>query len=159
MKHFFSTGKNLLKNRKGTFPIVHYFTWKLEFVSNIFLMIADVNFFNSALRGILKFGLIKVLQNRQKRNKDFMKNSYRIESTKMKRHIKLIKTYLKPLKRDQRKKFSQKNWKRLKEMQGKRAVLWKRYLKIASKNPQLCQLKLLSTKLTFLMQKNSWWIQ
>ena len=35
-------------------------------------MIADVNFFNSALRGILKFGLIKVLQNRQKRNKDFM---------------------------------------------------------------------------------------
>ena len=72
-------------------------------------MIADVNFFNSALRGILKFGLIKVLQNRQKRNKDFMKNSYRIESTKMKRHIKLIKTYLKPLKRDQRKHFSQKN--------------------------------------------------
>ena len=159
MKHFFSTGKNLLKNRKGTFPIVHYFTWKLEFVSNIFLMIADVNFFNSVLRGILKFGLIKVLQNRQKRNKDFMKNSYRIESTKMKRHIKLIKTYLKPLKRDQRKHFSQKNWKRLKEMQGKRAVLWKRYLKSASQNPQLCQLKLLSTKLTFLMQKNSWWIQ
>ena len=159
MKHFFSTGKNLLKNRKVTFPIVHYFTWKLEFVSNIFLMIADVNFFNSVLRGILKFGLIKVLQNRQKRNKDFMKNSYRIESTKMKRHIKLIKTYLKPLKRDQRKHFSQKNWKRLKEMQGKRAVLSKRYLKSASQNPQLCQLKLLSTKLTFLMQKNSWWIQ
>ena len=72
-------------------------------------MIADVNFFNSVLRGILKFGLIKVLQNRQKRNKDFMKNSYRIESTKMKRQIKLIKTYLKPLKRDQRKNFSQKN--------------------------------------------------
>ena len=36
---FVSTNKNLLKNRSWTFPIVRYFTWKLEFVSNIFWMI------------------------------------------------------------------------------------------------------------------------
>ena len=40
-------------------------------------------------------GLLNVLQNHQKRNKDFMKNSERIEPPKMKRHIKLVKTYLK----------------------------------------------------------------
>ena len=53
-------------------------------------------------RVIRALGLLKVLQNHQKRNKDFMKNSYRIEPSKMKRHIKLIKTCLKPLKGDQR---------------------------------------------------------
>ena len=45
-----------------------------------------------------------------------MKNSERIEAPEMKRHIKLIKTYLKPLKEDQRKNFTQKNCKRLKVM-------------------------------------------
>ena len=37
----------------------------------------------------------------------------------MKRHIKLIKTYLKPLKGDQRKNFAQKNCKSLKVMRKK----------------------------------------
>ena len=37
----------------------------------------------------------------------------------MKRYIKLIKTYLKPLKRDQRKNFTQKNFKCLKVMPKK----------------------------------------
>ena len=38
-KNFVSTSKNLLKNRNWTFPVVRYFTWKLEFVSNILWMI------------------------------------------------------------------------------------------------------------------------
>ena len=33
-KGFDSTSKNLLKNRNWTFPVVHYFTWKLDFVLN-----------------------------------------------------------------------------------------------------------------------------
>ena len=32
-----------LKNRTLTFPVVHYFTWKLDFVSNILSMISDPN--------------------------------------------------------------------------------------------------------------------
>ena len=38
-ENFVSTNKNLLKNRSWTFPIVRYFTWKPEFVSNILWMI------------------------------------------------------------------------------------------------------------------------
>ena len=41
----------------------------------------------------------------------------------MKRHIKLIKTYLKPLKRDQRKSFTQKIYRSLKVMREKYGVL------------------------------------
>ena len=37
--------------------------------------------------------------------------------------MKLIKTYLKPLKGDQRKKFTQKNYKNLKVMQKKHGAL------------------------------------
>ena len=73
----------------------------------------------------------------------------------MKRHIKLIKTYLKPLKRDFKKRlknFTQKNCKSL-ELQKKHGLLWKRYLESVPQNLQLFQLKLLSTKLTFLIQK------
>ena len=40
----------------------------------------------------------------------------------MKRQIKLIKTYLKPLKKDQRKSFTQKNCKSLKFMREKHGV-------------------------------------
>ena len=36
--------KNLLKNRYWTFPAVHYFTWKLELVSNILWMIEGTRF-------------------------------------------------------------------------------------------------------------------
>ena len=71
----------------------------------------------------------------------------------MKRHIELIKTYLKPLKGDQRKNFTQKNCKSLKVMRKKHEVSSKRYLESAPQNLQLFQLKLLSTKLTFLIQK------
>ena len=37
IKILFSISENLLKNRNWTFLAVHYFTWKLEFVSNIFI--------------------------------------------------------------------------------------------------------------------------
>ena len=33
-ENYASTSKNLLKNRNWTLPVVDYFTWKLEFVSN-----------------------------------------------------------------------------------------------------------------------------
>ena len=59
---------------------------------------------------------------------------------------------------------SQKTFKTFSVMREKNGVLWKRYLESAPQNHQLFQLKLLSTKLTFLMQKkeekkNSWWIK
>ena len=37
-ENFVSTSKKLLKNVE-TFAVVHYFAWKLEFVSNILCMI------------------------------------------------------------------------------------------------------------------------
>ena len=57
-----------------------------------------------------------------------MENSSRIQLTKTKRHIKLIETYLKPLKGDQRKNFTQKNCKSLKVMQKKAWSLMKEIL-------------------------------
>ena len=33
-ENFVDTSKTLLKNRNLTFPVVHYFTWKLEFISS-----------------------------------------------------------------------------------------------------------------------------
>ena len=39
MKIFFSFSKNFVKIKDWTFPVVCYFTWKLEFVSNILWMI------------------------------------------------------------------------------------------------------------------------
>ena len=38
---FVSTSKDLLKNRNWTFPVVCYFTWKLEFISNVLWMIVE----------------------------------------------------------------------------------------------------------------------
>ena len=38
---FVNTCKKLLKNRNLTLPIVRYFTWKLELVSDILWMIVD----------------------------------------------------------------------------------------------------------------------
>ena len=64
---------------------------------------------------------------------------------------KLIKTYLKPLKGDQRKNFTQKNCKSLKVMRKKTWSVMKQILESAPPNPQLFHLKLLSTKLTFLI--------
>ena len=52
-----------------------------------------------------------------------MKYSSRIEHPKMRRYIKLMKTYLKPLKGDHRKTFTQKNCKSLKVMRKKHGVL------------------------------------
>ena len=40
-ENFVSTRKNLLRNRYWTFPVVRYFTWKLEFVSNILWVNAE----------------------------------------------------------------------------------------------------------------------
>ena len=39
--NFVNTSKTLLKNRNWTFSVVHFFTWKLEFVSNILSMVVD----------------------------------------------------------------------------------------------------------------------
>ena len=39
MKIFWILTKKLLKNRNETFPVVHFFTWKLELVSIILWMI------------------------------------------------------------------------------------------------------------------------
>ena len=64
-----------------------------------------------------------------------------------------MKTFLKPLKRDQRKNFTQKNCGSLKVTREKCGVLSKRYLESETQNPQLFQLKLLSAKLTFSMQQ------
>ena len=44
-KNFVSTSSNLLKSRNLIIPVVRYFTWKLEFVSNILWMIADPQVF------------------------------------------------------------------------------------------------------------------
>ena len=41
MKIFVSTSKNILKNRTWTFPVVCYFTRKLEFVINVLWVIVD----------------------------------------------------------------------------------------------------------------------
>ena len=38
-ENFVCTSENLLKNRNGTFPVVHGLTWKLEFLSNILWII------------------------------------------------------------------------------------------------------------------------
>ena len=40
---FVNTSKKLLKNRNQSFPVVHYFTWKLELVSNILWMMVSGN--------------------------------------------------------------------------------------------------------------------
>ena len=50
-----------MKNRNWTFPIVPYFTWKLEFISNILSMIAgsDVINFEINLIFLIKPFLIK----------------------------------------------------------------------------------------------------
>ena len=52
--------------------------------------------------------LSKGIAKSSKRNNDFMKSSETIEPHKMKRHIKFINVYLKPLKRGQRKNFTQR---------------------------------------------------
>ena len=42
---FVSTTKNLLKNRNWTFPVVHYLTWKLEFMSkNMWMIVSEHSF-------------------------------------------------------------------------------------------------------------------
>ena len=40
-QNFVNTSKNILKNINQTFLVVRYFTWKLEFVSNILSMIVE----------------------------------------------------------------------------------------------------------------------
>ena len=47
-ENFVSITKNLLKKRNWIFPVLHYFTWKLEFLSNILWTIV-VNTFSIAV--------------------------------------------------------------------------------------------------------------
>ena len=49
-ENFVSTSKNFLRNRNWTFLIRHYFTWKLEFVTNILWMIVSGNSFLLPIR-------------------------------------------------------------------------------------------------------------
>ena len=42
-EHLVNTSKKLLKNRNWTSPVIRYFTWKLEFVSNNLWMIFIVS--------------------------------------------------------------------------------------------------------------------
>ena len=42
-KHFADTSKKLLKNRNKNFPVVRYFTGKLELFSDIFPMVVDID--------------------------------------------------------------------------------------------------------------------
>ena len=44
-ENFVNTSETFLKNRNKTFPVVPYFTWKLELVSNILWMIISGNLF------------------------------------------------------------------------------------------------------------------
>ena len=64
-------------------------------------------------------GIAKSSKKKQRLYEKFLKN----RTPKMKRHIKLIKTFLKPLKRDQRKNFTQKNCGSLKVTREKHGVL------------------------------------
>ena len=44
-QNFVNTSKRLLENRNWTFPVVRYFTWKLEFFSNTFsVLVVKFNF-------------------------------------------------------------------------------------------------------------------
>ena len=61
-----------------------------------------------------------------------------------------MKTYLKPLKRDQRKNFTQKKVQKFKSGAEKTLSIMKEIL-----GNQLFELKLLPTKLTFLMPKKN----
>ena len=63
----------------------------------------------------------------------------------MKRHIKLIKTYFKPLKRDQRKNFTQKKLPKFKGDARKTWSVMKEYLDSA---PQNSLVAILATKIT-----------
>ena len=38
-ENFVNTSKRFLEDTNRTFPVVHYFTWKLEFFSNILLVV------------------------------------------------------------------------------------------------------------------------
>ena len=44
-ENFFNTSKKPLKNRNETFPVVRYFSWKLELVSNTLWVIVCANSF------------------------------------------------------------------------------------------------------------------
>ena len=44
-ENFVNTSRKLLGNKNETFPVVHYFTWKLELVSDFFWVIFSETFF------------------------------------------------------------------------------------------------------------------
>ena len=52
-KNFLNTSKKLLKNRNQIFPVMRFFTWKLDLVSNILWMIVGVWCLQRAICGFL----------------------------------------------------------------------------------------------------------
>ena len=54
-ENYANISKNPLKNKNWTFPEVHYFTWKLEFVSNILNEWMIVPWSNKKIRDSLTF--------------------------------------------------------------------------------------------------------
>ena len=111
-----------------------------KYFLNIFIDIYDKSFPKSEVKVKFKSdqspwitkGIAKSSKKKQRLYEKFLKN----RTPKMKRHIKLIKTYLKPLKRDQRKHFTQKNSKSLKvmrkNMESYETETWKVHHKILS---------------------------
>ena len=51
--NYVNTSKRLVENRNWTFPVVHDFTWKLEFFSNILSVFVVEN-------SVIKIGLVRL---------------------------------------------------------------------------------------------------
>ena len=67
-ENFVSNSKNLLKCGNLTFPVVHYFTWKLEFVSDVLWMIVGHCKWNVQVTSRVA-DQIKVLRNEERLGK------------------------------------------------------------------------------------------
>ena len=53
----------LLKNRNWTFPVVRYFTWKLELVSDILLLCVETFFYLYLPPDLFKFNFYDIFAN------------------------------------------------------------------------------------------------
>ena len=54
-QNFVDTSKRLLENKNWTFPVVRYFTWKLEFLSNILSVVVDLGVLAHTTKLVLRF--------------------------------------------------------------------------------------------------------
>ena len=120
--------KNTLHNRNwDDIRKIEYPNKAYKYFLDIFTDIYDNSFPKSEVKVKFKSdqspwitkGIAKSSKKKQRLYKIFLKN----RTPKMKRHIKLIKTFLKPLKRDQRKNFTQKNCESSKVTRGRHGVL------------------------------------